>query len=233
MKGRIALKTKKLIVLAIVACNATSCATMSTAPQPSLNQALTAPASDLAQGYLWVKFVTQYALPTVETGGNIQLGSEAINKSNVSEYQRKYQERYLIYRKAIKQRGYRTISGTYSGTTTEACARVRSTWVSLIREGSAKSIEIQQDGFDAQLIISAEYKGKKLDIRNKAAVVESGIALQDAMNSDYFFRGTIKNDTIEIQPDVSVLQSWPKWANPPSQQDLETCIVTLTVTRIR
>jgi hypothetical protein len=59
-------------------------------------------------------------------------------------------------------------------------------------------------------------------------LVEYGIALQDAMNSDYFFRGTIKNDTIEIQPDVSVLQTWPKWAKPPSQQDLETCIVTLT-----
>ena len=47
------------------------------------------------------------------------------------------------------------------------------------------------------------------------------------MNSDYFFRGTIKHNEIEIKPDASVLRSWPKWAGPPSQKDLENCTITL------
>jgi hypothetical protein len=200
---------------------------MGTVPQPTLNQALEAPPIDLAQGYLWVKFVTQDVLPAAGNGVNIQLGGEAINTSNVEEYQRRHQERLSIYREAIKQRGYKTISGSYGGKTTEACARIQSAWVSLIREGRAVGIETTLDNFDAQVIVSTEHEGKKLSLANLAAIAESSIALQDAMNSDYFFLGTIKQNQIEIKPDVSVLRSWPKWSGPPSQKDLENCLITL------
>lgn len=192
-----------------------------------MNQALAAPAIDLAQSYLSVRFVTQYVLPAAEKGVNIQIGNEAINKSNVEEYQRRYQEQLSTYREAIKQRGYKTISGAYRGKATEACTRIQSAWVGLIREGRASGIEITQNGFDAQVIVSIEHEGKKLSLRNQAAIAESSIALQDEMNSDYFFRGTIKHNEIEIKPDVSVLRSWPKWAGPPSQKDLENCTITL------
>ena len=221
------MKSKKLIALCVVACASTSCATMSTVPQPTLNQALAAPASDLAQGYLSVKLITQHVFPAAEKGVTIQLGNETINKSNVEQYQRRYQERLSIYREAIEQRGYSIIAGTYRGKTTEACARIHSAWVGLISEGRANGIEIVQDDFDAQVIVSTEHEGKKLSIRNMAAIAESSIALQDAMNSDYFFLGRIKNKQIEIKPDASVLRSWPRWAGPPSKKDIENCIITL------
>ncbi len=221
------MKNKILIALGIAACNAAPCYAMDTMPQPTLDQALAAPAIHLAQSYLSINFITQNLLSAVEKGLDIQLGSEAINKSNIEEYRRTYQERLSIYREAIKQRGYETVSGSYRGKATEARDRIQSLWVGLIREGSASDIEILQDGFDAQVIVSAEHEGEKLALPNQAAITESSIALQDAWNSDYFFVGTIKAKQIEIKPDVSVLRSWPYWANPPKQKDLEDCVITL------
>lgn len=198
--------------------------------EPTVSQALAVPAIDLAQSYLQVKFVTEVLLPAAEKGVNITLltpiGSEALNK-NVEQYKRKYQGRFSTYREAIKQRGYRTISGTYRGKTTEACARIKSAWVGSIREGRASGIEITQDGFDAQVIVSIEHEGKKLSLRNQVAIAESGIALLDEMNSDYYFVGRIKDKEIELKPSVSVLRSWPQWARPPSREDLENCTITL------
>lgn len=195
--------------------------------EPTISQALAAPAIDLAQSYLSAKFMTQM-FHLVKGGGAIQIGGqETITKSNVEEYQRRYEQRLSTYREAIKQRGHKTVSGAYRGKTTEACARIRSAWVGSIREGRASGIEITQDGFDAQVIVSIEHEGKRLSLRNRAAIAESGIALQDEMNSDYFFVGWIKDKEIELKPSLSVLRSWPQWAGPPSREALENCTITL------
>jgi hypothetical protein len=210
-----------LVVLIFGGCATSSPPKPGDSTKPIANQALAAPAIDLAQGYLSSKMITEYILPAAKSGINIQMGGETINKSNVGEYQLKYQSRLLTYRKAIKQRGYKTISGKYRASTTESCARVRSSWVGL------NDIKIIQDGFDAQVIASTIHEGTKVSLKNQAAIVESSIVLQDAMNTDYFFRGVIKDKRIEIKPDVSVLRSWPKWAGPPSKKDLENCTITL------
>lgn len=152
------MKSKKLIALVTAACIAVPCYAVDIEPQPTMNQALAAPAIDLAQGYLWVKSVTQYMLPAAERGVNIQIGSEAINKNNVEEYRRRYRERLSTYREAIKQRGYKIISGAYRGKATEACARIQSAWVGLLREGSASGIEITQDGFDDRSLSASNTK---------------------------------------------------------------------------
>lgn len=230
-EGRLAVMGIKLIVVVLLGatCTLAPCRAKGAERQLDMNRALEAPASELAQSYLWVRFMTQQMLPAAEKGVSIQLGSEAINKNNVEEYKRKYQERLSTYREAIKKRGYKTISGAYKGKATDACRRIQSAWAGLIGEGSASGIEISQDGFDAQVIISTEHQGQKLSLRNQAAIAESGIALQDEMNSDYFFRGALRPNEIEIKPDAAVLSSWPRWARPPSQMDLENCTITLEV----
>jgi hypothetical protein len=60
-----------------------------------------------------------------------------------------------------------------------------------------------------------------------AAIVDSSIVIQDSMNTGYYFEGKIKNKQIEIKPNVSVLRSWPEWAGPPAQNDIENCTITL------
>jgi hypothetical protein len=225
--GRFTVKRKTLIALAAVAFAASAFNAKSAEQEPAMKRALAAPAPELAQGYLAVKFIVQAVLPMAKMGAVVHLGSETINKSNVDKYERKYERRLSTYREAIKQRGYQTISGTYQGKATEACARVHSMWAQLIVEKRTSSIEITQDGFDAQVVVSTEDEGRKIGLRNRAAVAESGIALQDGMNSDYYFRGTIEQGRIELKPDVSVLRSWPNWAGPPRQKDLENCTVTL------
>jgi hypothetical protein len=217
----------KLIALAIVAFTAISCVAMGDEPQPTLTQALSVPASDLAQGYLFVNFITKYVLPLADMGVNIQLGGEAINKSNVKKYQQRYQERLSIYRDAIKQRGYSVIAGKYKGKVTNACGRIESLWVSLISEGRPIDIEIKQDGCDAELIVSTEVDGKPVSLKNIAAIAASGIAIQDSMNSGYYFQGDIKNKQIVLKPSASVLRSWPEWAGPPSKNDIDNCVITL------
>jgi hypothetical protein len=97
----------------------------------------------------------------------------------------------------------------------------------LIYEQEQKTVEITQDDMDASVVVMVEVKGKELNVKNPAAVAESTMAVNDAMNSDYFFRGEIKDNVIVFKPDVSVLRSWPRWAKPPSRSDLEACVVTL------
>jgi len=196
--------------------------------ETSLDQALAASAGDLAQGYLWVKFINEFALPAAEKGITIQLGSdETIDSKNINEYRLKYQERLSAYRQAIQQRGYQTIAGTYGGTMTQSCARTQSAWVDLLREGRNAGIEITQNSYDLKVVVSGKYRGKKLVLSNPGAIVESGIAFQDEMNTEYFFRATVQDRRIEIRPSPAVLRLWPQWANPPLAKDLEDCVITL------
>src|SRR5205809_3954103 len=122
------------------------------AEEPTLKKALEAPAWALAQGYLWVKKMLHF-LPAVDSGTTIHLPDETITKSNVEEYRGRYEKRLALYGEAIKQRGYKTISGAYKGETTESCARIQSAWVGVIHERGQSGIEIAQDGIEAQVVI--------------------------------------------------------------------------------
>ncbi|WP_305910376.1 tetratricopeptide repeat protein (plasmid) [Methylomarinum sp. Ch1-1] len=191
-----------------------------------LLKAVAYPPEALAMSYLWVKKMLHF-LPAVDAGATINLPDKTITKSNVEEYRGRYEKRLSLYGEAIKQRGYKTISGAYKGETTESCAKIQSAWVGVIHERSQSGIEIEQHGIEAQVVIRVTHEGKELSLKNEAAIAESAISVLDAMNSDYFFRGEIKDQAIVIKPNLSVLDKWPKWAGPPSRSDLENCTITL------
>jgi len=127
------------------------------------------------------------------------------------------------------QRGYKTFYGAYRGVTMESCARIKSSWVGIVHGRKQSMIEITQNGMEAQLVIKGKHEASDVSLENEAAVVESSIAILDAMNSDYLFQGELKDRTIVITPDPKVLDGWPKWAGPPSRSDLEHCTITLTL----
>lgn len=201
------------------------CSEQFVAKEPTLQDALDAPAADLALGYLSVKHTLRF----VEIGerATVTIGNTTINKSNVEEYKAKYGERLLLYREAIEQRGFKTVAGKYSGKATESCARSNALWAALIQQQGHKAIEITQEEMDAEVIIFFEREGKERSLKNQAAVADSGMALNEMTNSDYYFKGEVRDNIIVFKPDLSVLRTWPKWAGPPDRKDLEDCAVTL------
>jgi head-tail adaptor len=192
---------------------------------------LVAPAADLAEGYLAAKT----SLGVVKAGAfdgpgarvTFNIRGETINKDNVDEYRARYQKQLSLYKEAIKQRGYASIAGAYKGEATKSCASSNSLWAAIVQEKAHSGIEIRQEGIDAQIVIRLKQNDKEMSIENLAAIAETTIIVIDSMNSEYYFQGTIKDQTIVLKPNLSVLNTWPKWANPPSRNDLENCTITL------
>lgn len=194
------------------------------AAQPTLKErALKAPAYDLARGYSFAKLMLKF-IPLAQGGVTIQTGEGEVTKENFGQYQQEYSKRLSTYAEAITQRGYAAVSGSYQATTTKSCGRIQSSWVGLVDERPSSRIEIKQEGFEAQLIVR---EGGGPALENEAIVVETAILVNDAMNSDYNFRGEVKGKDIVIKPDISVLAGWPEWAKPPREKDFEECTITL------
>lgn len=215
-----------LLVVAMIPCVLLSgCSEQFVEKGPTLQDALDAPAADLALGYLTVKHTLRF----VEIGerATVTIGNATINKNNVEEYKAKYGERLSLYRTAIEQRGFKTVAGTYNGKATESCARSNALWAALIQQQAHKVIEITQEEMDAEVIIFIDHEGKERSLKNQAAVADSGMALNEMTNSDYYFKGEVRDNIIVFKPDLSVLRTWPKWAGPPDRKDLEDCAVTL------
>jgi hypothetical protein len=200
------------------------------AADPTVQEALEAPAPDLAQSYLYTNYMLERVLPYAESGvvGTIHVGGEEITARNASKYKRRYKKRKKIYGEAIRQRGQTSLAGTYSGEATESCERVKSHWISAIASGMASSISINQDGVDATLEIVVMREGESLTLNSKAAVVESSIAVGDQVNPDYYSLGEATDGKVTIRPDVRVLTGWPDWAAPPKREDIIECSVELT-----
>jgi len=211
------------------------CSSTVTKEEPTQNDLLKAPAANLAQSYLVAKTRLRLVERQVKFGSfggsgarfTLKTGGEMIDKDNVDEYLAKYQKQLSLYEEAIRQRGSNDLSGMYQGEATESCSRINSIFAAAIQGQKQGAIEIRQNNMNALLVVSVLQDGGEFDVSNPAAVVESALAVIDAANSDYYFRGQFNNDVIEIKPDVSVLKTWPKWANPPSRSDLEKCVITL------
>ena len=211
------------------------CSSNVTKEEPTQNDLLKAPAVNLAQGYLAAKTRLRIIERHVKMGAfggpgarfTINAGGEMIDKDNVDEYLAKYQKQLSLYEEAISQRGSNDISGMYQGEATESCSRSNSIFAAAIQSQKQGAVEIRQNNMNALVVVSVLQDGGEFDVSNPAAVVESALAVIEATNSDYYFRGQFNNGVIEIKPDVSVLETWPKWANPPSRNDLEECVITL------
>jgi hypothetical protein len=193
--------------------------------EPTIQDALDATAVDLALSYLSMKHTVRFVAIGARTP--VTIGNVTINKNNVDEYKAKYEARLRIYEQAIRQRGFKKIEGQYQGVANKSCARSNSLFAAVIEEQKQAAIEITQDGIDAQIVITVEREGKDISLTHPAAVAESAVAVNEATNSDYYFQGEIKNSAIVFKPDVMVLKTWPKWANPPNRKDLENCVITL------
>ncbi len=175
----------------------------------------------------WESKTILHFLPASASAPTLIIGGKTITKDNIEEYREEYTRRLSIYSQEIKQRGYRTVSGRYKGKTSKSCRKINSAWVSVISEGIQTGMEITQDGFDAQLVLGVKLNGEEMSIENPAVIIELTITLLDEMNPDYLFQGEIINGVITLKPDLSVLKSWPRWANPPRKRDLKKCTITL------
>ena len=190
---------------------------------------------DLAQGYLAVKTSLEHLNKFVKAGAfsgsgasfMIKIRGEVVNKDNVNEYLGKFQRQFSVYEEAIMERGFADVTGKYQGEATKSCAKSNSLFAGAIQQKLVTGIDIRQEGIDAQFSISLKLEGKDSSIGTGAAIAETAIAVIEPTNSDFYFLGEIRDRTILLKPDVSVLKTWPGWANPPSQSDLELCVVKL------
>ena len=201
------------------------CSGQFTTNEPTLQDALDASAADLALSYLSMKHTVRFVAVAERTP--VTIGNVTINKNNIDEYKAKYEGRLSVYEQAIRQRGFKQIGGEYQGRATESCARSNSLFAGILEEQKQAVIVITQDNIDAQVVITVEQDGKEISLAHPAAVAESAVAVNEAANSDYYFRGEINNSTIVFIPDLMVLKTWPKWASPPSRNDLKNCVITL------
>lgn len=194
----------------------------------SLDDALAAPAIDLAQAYSFTRSVLEDMLPMAEMGVTVHLGDTEISEDNAAEMRVVYERRLEVYEEAIRARGYQPIAGRYEATATESCARASSTPAMIIQEGVFESIEIVQEGAQISMVIGTTYDGESFDIECAGFTVEQAVVINDPMNGDYIIRGTVADGDISLHPDSRVLDTWPAWAGPPAREDIENCVVKLT-----
>ena len=93
--------------------------------------------------------------------------------------------------------------------------------------GITSDVEIQQNAYEARLIVRFEYQGEEVILESPVIVVENIVGMREASGSSGFFRGEIKGEDIVIKPDLSILVEQPPWPPPRHEQDLRNCTITL------
>ena len=198
-----------------------------TAREPTLEQALAAPAADLVQSYMFTHSVVHGSIPMAEMGVTVHLGNEKITKRNTAKKAKKDQRRLQIYTEAINQRGFEDVTGRYSGTSTESCERSGAFWLGSIGTDDIRDINITQDWAAITMTMSMQERGEAFDFEVSGYVLESSLVLMDPLNSDYYIHGRVQDGVIELWPDPRVVDAWPKWAGPPDRKDVANCRVEL------
>jgi len=135
----------------------------------------------------------------------------------------------------MEQRGGRTIAGTYSAMVTESCETVPSGLFGGVFYMRSKNpeIAISQNGFKASMTQKLESSdGRTADITHGAVVVGALIIAADAMAPDFSITGEVKNNQIELRPDVERIKAtyakYPSNFPPrPNWDALSQCVLTL------
>lgn len=213
---------------ALIACLAMPVADAE-AREPTLEDALTAPALDLVQSYMFTHSVVHSSIPMAEMGVTVHIGGEKITKSNARRKAKKYRQRLDIYTEAINRRGFADVTGRYRGNSTEACERAGAFWLAYIGTDSVTDIAIAQDWAGITVTLKMLERGEAFDFEVSGFVLESSLVLMDPMNSDYYVHGRAEDNRIELWPDPRVVDAWPRWAGPPHREDVENCRVELVV----
>ena len=188
-----------------------------TPPRVTLNQALNVSAYRLADGYLYADSIAsmlEYVSQGKLGGLVLNLGGQGvkIDQSNADMFLAVYRDRLATFEKAILQRGFRNIAGKYIQVPSH-CGKLASTVPAPLDE-----ISIDQAGF----------KLKLGPLKHEAVIVESTIAVQDAMDMDIQFRGTVnKRRVIKLRLDVDRIKS-STTPFKPNIKAVSKCVVVLS-----
>ena len=189
----------------------------------------TTPAADLASSYRDLLQIQDH-LPLVEGGGTLQLPGRTITRDDLEQFEAELADRLAVLETAITERGYASVSGAYVPKATSACKRIPSGWAQSVAAGAITQITISQEAFQLQLVQVFTIEGESGTFEIRGVIVDSTLAFDDLMNSDFGFFGQIAGGTITVQPDVEqILAAWPDWVKAPSRKDLSRCEVSLSL----
>lgn len=187
----------------------------------------TASAADLATSYRELRQITDH-LPLVERGGTVHLPDRTITRDNLEQFKAELADELAVLETTITDRGYATVSGTYVPKAASACKKIPSGWAQSIGSGAISQITISQEAFELELVQEFTIEGESGTFEIKGVIVDSTLAFDDMMNSDFGFVGQVVGGTITVRPQVDqILAAWPDWIKAPSRKDLSRCEVTL------
>ncbi len=187
----------------------------------------TASAADLATSYRELRQITDH-LPLVERGGTVHLPDRTITRDNLEQFKAELADELAVLETTITDRGYATVSGTYAAKAAAACKKIPSGWAHSIEAGTIRRIVISQEAFELQLVQEFTIEGQPGTFEIRGVIVDSTLAFDDMMNSDFGFVGQVVGGTITVRPQVDqILAAWPDWIKAPSRKDLSRCEVTL------
>lgn len=201
--------------------------TVSAAAEVTLEDALAAPASDLARAYIAASQMLNNILPAAEQGVTIHSPEGTITKENAASFRTRFENRLAIYKDAIQQRGNFTLAASYRlVSVSKSCSKSRSDWASLVAGKEFIDLQISQAGFEGDMNSRFNIEGSVKSFAMPIVVVETAIYFVDFLNSDYGWSGSVSEAGMEVWPLPDVVDSWPKWASPPKKKDLKNCVIS-------
>ncbi len=195
--------------------------------QTSVETLRKASPADLAGSYRELVQIATH-VPLVEGGGTLHLPDRTVTLANLEEFKADLANRRNALQAEIDERGYVNVAGTYVPTMTSECKRIPSGWTQSIAQGAVTKVVISQKAFELLLVQEFTIEGTPGTFEIPAVVVDSTLAFDDMMNSDFGFIGKVVAATITVRPQVDdILQAWPDWVKAPNKKDLSRCEVSL------
>jgi hypothetical protein len=189
---------------------------------------MAAPAGNVAEACIFLEQMLEQHIPFAEEIGDVHTNDGTITKDNAAEYRAMYEDYLVVTLEAIERRGWTDVAGGYSATATKTCGRVGSTFGGLVLENEASVVEITQDGFRVVVELTVPGGDGPLTVTFPGVIVENMFLVSDPMYLNYRYVGFPQDGgRLVVRPTPGILQYWPEWANPPEEQDILDCALTL------
>ena len=210
---------------------------------PTLDQALSVTAQDLAASYLSINEVVSMVALSLEHGINVTVnlgdGQYNITQENAASFHEAYLQRLDVYRKAIEQRGFIDIDGRYELSVNASCHEEKQLGIAQIfavgeRDGEplfANELVIRQTGFKADLVFSADDNGQPSEIVFPGATVENAIIFSTPHGFNLW--GTVENRIVNLQLRIEDVERalMMKFSSRSDRQAVADCVFSLTPPR--
>jgi hypothetical protein len=197
-------------------------------------QAMRAPAKNLASAYVSVQSILDVYLPMVDAGATLILADGVVDASNLSWTRQDYASRKRAYERAIERRGSAAVGGTYRVGMSDGCKASGSLFAAALEANAFTAVNISQKGatvtlrFRINSRLTGAPAGADRNLEVFGAVVESSVVLVDPVFHDYTFEGYLAGDMLVLRPDAdAVLARWPVWSAAPVRQSLDSCSIVL------